>query len=432
MRRKQRLFRALPEIAGAVLIAGLALLIYLPALNGEFILDDDVYLTNSSLIASPNGWYQFWLADQPMDYYPVSNTSLWLEWRLWKGNPAGYHITNLLLHVASALLIWMVLKKLAIPGAFLAALLYAVHPINAESVAWISQRKDLLAVVFALLAGLWYLRAQDRGATFGIWYWLSLLAFLLAMLSKGSVACLPVVLLGLIWWRKRRIGLADLIATLPFFLIAVVLSVVNARVQTRGFSDTIRTAGLMERCEGAAAAVWFYVAKALVPINQVFIYPQWHIETNQVLGWLPLMAAVIVTVLLVCLGGIRSTPSARSLLFAWGFFCVALATDVGFADVGFMRYSLVADHYLHFALIGVVALVAAGFETWRASLQPVGMAPSIVAGVIVAALSMLTWQQAKLYGGPVPLYSNLLEKNPQCVIAHYNLANALLKNNQPA
>ena len=144
------------------------------------------------------------------------------------------------------------------------------------------------------------------------------------MLSKGSVAFLPVVLLGLIWWRKRRIGLADLFATLPFFLIAVVLSVVNARVQTRGFSDTIRTAGLMERCEGAAAAVWFYVAKALVPINQVFIYPQWHIETKQLLWWLPLIAAVIVTVLLVCLGGVRSTPFGAIIIVRLGIFLRAL------------------------------------------------------------------------------------------------------------
>ncbi len=226
-------------LAGTLLIASLALLVYLPAMDGDFILDDDAYLTNSLLIASPDGWYRLWITTQPtMDYYPVSNTTLWIEWRLWKSNPTGYHITNLLLHIASAILLWLVLQQLAIPGAFLAALLFTIHPVNVESVAWIAQRKGLLAIVFALLSVWWYLKADEvvpaaandapAGSTppaqqsiGGKWYWLSLLAFVLAMLSKGSVVLLPLLLLGLAWWRRRRITLTDFASTVPFFLAAI-------------------------------------------------------------------------------------------------------------------------------------------------------------------------------------------------------------------
>ncbi len=278
-----------------------------------------------------------------MDYYPVSNTSLWIEWRLWGANPVGYHAVNLLLHIVLALLIWKVLARLKIPGAFLAALLFAVHPVNVESVAWISQRKDLLAILFLLLSTLCWLRTQRIGdfdalrhgrqsslAVAAGWYVLSLAMFVFAMLSKGSVAILPVLFLLIVWWQRRRIGWTDFLRTIPFFLIAAALTVVNMAVQTRGFSDTIRSASFAHRLTGAGAAVWFYLAKALLPINLAFIYPQWHVHAHDVLWLLPLAAAAVVTVVL-------AIPKAqrwrRSLFFAWAFFCVALAPMLGFVDV---------------------------------------------------------------------------------------------------
>ncbi len=379
----------------------------------------------------------------------MSNTTLWIEWRLWQSRPTGYHVTNLLLHIAAAILLGTVLQRLAIPGAWFAALLYTVHPVNVESVAWIAQRKGLLAVVFFLVSVLWYLKAKEinsakphnaladattpaHGSTGGIWYWLSLLAFLLALLSKGSVVVLPVVLLGLAWWRRRRITLADCASTVPFFLVAIALLAVNLWQQTAGFTTTIRTASLVERLLGAGNAIWFYLSKALLPIGQIFVYPQWRIQTHDLLWWAPIIAAVIVTLGLWRQGSSEPTSCGRSLLFAWGFFVTALLPVLGFVDVGFMRYSPVADHYQHLALIGVVTLVAAGFVRWQATgRQAEGAAPSIVAVALVAVLSLLTWQQAELYSGPIELYSTVLQQNPECSMAHYNLGNALFRSNQP-
>ncbi len=236
---------ALPHgvLAGSAIIIICTILAYYPSLRGGFMLDDNVLLTDNYLIKAPDGPYQFWFTTTPVDYWPVTNTMLWLEWRVWGMKPAGYRAVNLALHITEALLIWFILWKLSIPGAFLAAMIFAVHPVNVESVAWISQQKDMLAMLFFLLSIWCYLQADMSTASEdttpalshgGLWegekelpsplatlhspqfYWLSLLLFILAMLSKGSVAVLPALLLGIIWWL-RPLTRRDLVRTVAIF-----------------------------------------------------------------------------------------------------------------------------------------------------------------------------------------------------------------------
>ncbi len=442
-------------LAGVALIALAAFFAYLPSLCGAFVLDDDKLLTDNRYIKAADGLYQFWCTTQALDYWPVSNTSLWLEWRLWGMNSTGYHVTNLILHIAASLLIWIILRKLAIPGAFLAAMLFAVHPVNVESVAWISSRKNLLAMLFFLLSILCYLIFEipssltyHHSSTSSIhcppstvhrplFYWLSLLAFVLAMLSKGSVAILPLLLLLIVWWRRTgtvpifasaKMGLSpfvsrwDLLKLAPFFLIAIVLAAVNVWFQTHGTGEVIRNAGFAERLLAAGGVVWFYLYKALLPLDLVFIYPQWHIESGKLLWWLPLMAALVVTTVV----WFYSASWSRPFLFAWGFFCVALAPVLGFTDVGFMEHSLVADRYQHIAIIGVVALAAAGWSVWhRRARRPARWAATIVIFMAAAALIFLTWQQSGLYRDAMTLYQVTLEKNPDSWLVHNNLGNVL-------
>jgi tetratricopeptide (TPR) repeat protein len=433
------------------MIAAAAFLVYYPSLRGEFILDDGLLLTNNPLIKSPTGLISFWRTTEAQDYWPMTNTTFWLEWRLWGEHPTGYHVTNLLLHITACLLIWMILRKLSIPGGFLAALLFAIHPVNVESVAWVAQRKNTLAIVLFLLSILWYLKAEMRGAerrgndgkdqlpipqpkpgpettwlASSRFYWLSLAAFLLAMLSKGSVAVLPVVLLGILWWR-RPLRRTDLAATAPFFAVAVALVGVDVWFQKHGTEVVIRDAGFVERLLGAGAAVWFYLSKAILPIDLAFVYPPWKIEPHSVRWWLPLATAAIVTVVLW-----RYRKGwGRPLLFAWGFFCVALLPALGFVDVGFMQYSLVADHYQHIALVAVVALAAAGFSICRRRTRgPAGVAVLGSVVVVVAALGFAAWKQNGLYRRAVTLYTDTLKKNPDCWMAHDNLGVALMNENR--
>ncbi len=249
---------------------------------------------------------RIWFSTQAEDYWPLTNSLFWLQWRISDSNPIGYHVVSWLLHLASALLIWRILRMLEIPGAFLAALLFAVHPVNVQSVAWISEQKNALAMVFVLMSILWYLQAEEeksrRGAKEkGGWnrrYWLSLLAFVLAMLSKGSVAILPLVLVLIVWWQRQRITGGDLWRAAPFFVVAAGLTAVNVWFTTHGTDVVVRDVTIAQRLAGAGAAVWFYLSKALVPIDLVFIYPLWHIPTSDLLWWLPLAACVAVTAVL--------------------------------------------------------------------------------------------------------------------------------------
>ncbi len=436
--------------AAVALIAVIAFFAYFPSISGEFILDDNLLLTENTLIMSPDGLCRFWCSTEATDYWPVTNSSLWIEWRLWEMHSTGYHVTNLVLHVIESFMVWLILRKLSVPGAFLAAVIFAVHPVNVESAAWIAQRKNMLAMLFFLMSILWYLKRHMPTTSVGMaagyvkrdmptvrlgrmcmapgtggsrWYWLGLLAFVLAMLSKGSVAVLPALLLGIDWWHgpvTRR----DLVRIAPFFVVALFFTGVNVWLQMRNTVTVIRTAGFAERLLGAGGVVWFYLYKAFMPVDLAFVYPQWRIQPGNPLWWLPLLAALIVTVVLWRYGASWSRP----FLFAWGFFCVALVPVLGFIDVGFMQYSLVADHYQHISLIGVIALAAAGWGTWRR--RTWGRArwtATATAVAAVACLVFLTWQQNTIYRKKITLYQATLEKNPNCWMAHYGLGLSLFK-----
>jgi tetratricopeptide (TPR) repeat protein len=438
-------FQVLAGVAFIVVVTSIA---YLPSWHGGFILDDDGLLTKNTLVHAPDGLHSIWFTTQTQDYWPLTYTTFWLEWRLWGDDPTGYHLVNLALHVAAALLIWTILYRLSVPGAFLAAVLFALHPVNVESVAWISQRKNTLALLFFLLSILWYLNydrtltrrsAETTNASAQSnlpdpprkagWYWLSLCAFALALLSKGSVVVLPPILLGLIWWR-RKIEKADLTRMAPFFVLAVAFTAVNIWFQSLATPGVIRAANFTERLLGAGAVVWFYLYKALWPLNLAFVYPAWHIQPNRWWWWLPLSAAIGVTALLWWQ---RNTAWGRSLLLAWGFFCVALVPVMGFTDVGYMRFSLVADHYQHIAIIGVLALVAAAWSDWRQhSVGSLHHAATAAAVVVVGTLTYLTWQQSGLYQNARTAYEAALEKNPDSWMLHGNLGGTLADEGEAA
>ncbi|MGD0384345.1 MAG: hypothetical protein ABSA77_12550, partial [Thermoguttaceae bacterium] len=450
-------------LAGVALIIIATFIAYLPSISGGFVLDDDALLTANKLVKASDGPYRFWCTIDAPDYWPATNSTFWIEWRLWGMNSTGYRVTNLILHIAEVLLIWLILRKLSIPGAFLAAMIFAVHPVNVESVAWIASRKNMMAMLFFLLSILWYLKADMPTVNVGmaparshggpwergnmeipsplatvhcplstvhcpLFYWLSLAAFVLAMLSKGSVAMLPLLLLEIVWWQ-RPMGTVrfcwsrrDLLRIAPFFAVAAALAGVNVWFQTHGTEVIIRSAGFTERLLGAGGTVWFYLYKAVVPLDLAFVYRQWRIEIGNPLWWLPLLAALAVT---AALWRYRTSWS-RGILFAWGFFCMSLVPVMGFTDVGFMKHSLVADHYQHIAIIGVVALVAAGFGLWRGRVQGgLRSALTVVAIAAAGACAFLTWRQSGLYRDAETLYRFALEKNPDCWMIQNNMGKRL-------
>jgi tetratricopeptide (TPR) repeat protein len=428
------------RLAIACSIIALAIASYWPVVHAGFIMDDEVMLTNNPLIKAPDGLLRMWTT-QAVDYWPITGTSLWIEWRLWGASAAGYHVTNLLLHIGCGLLLWRVLSRLRIQGAALAGFLFAVHPVTVQSVAWISERKNTLSLLFCLLALAFFFHDRPASGKVGETsatgravqrsrgpqsreptppdeyhrraYWLSLLAFVLAMLSKGSVATLPVILLLVLWWRNGTVSRRDLFRTIPFFVVGMLLTAVNIWFQARNAGGVIREAGLLDRVLGGGAVVWFYLSKAVFPVRLMFIYPQWQITFLDWRWWLPLLAALAAT---VGLWRFRRHRAARALLFAWSVFCVALVPVLGLTDVQFMRFSLVSDHYQYVALAAVMASAATGLARLP------GRSARITGAVLVGLLAMLTWRQAGLYADGRTLYERTVEDNPAAWPAHNNLA----------
>jgi tetratricopeptide (TPR) repeat protein len=408
-------------------------IVYWPAVHGGFVFDDDMLLSRSQLIQAGDGLRRIWLTSEPIDYWPITNTAFWLEWRLWGTGPTGYHLVNVALHAACALTLWGILRRLDVPGAFWAAALFALHPLNVQSVAWIAQLKNTLALFWSLIASALFLRSRygsglqpaRRGpAEAGPSdehhrdksYWLSVVAFTLAMLSKGSVAMLPAILLLIVWWQRGTIGKRDLVRVMPFIAVALALTAVNLWFQGRG-AGPIRDLTLLERVLGAGTVIWFYLGKAVAPVGLLFMYPQWQIDAGDWRWWIGAAAAVAVTVVL---WRRRRKPIDRALLVAWFVFCAALVPVMGLTDVYFMKYSAVADHYAYAALIGVAALVAAALASAPKPLRSVG--PVCVAAVLAA----LTWRQAHLYANGETLYRATLSANPSAWALQNNLGALLI------
>ena len=221
----------------ALVLAVVTFVAYQPAWHAGFIWDDDRLITDNRMVQARDGLYRIWFTTEAADYYPLTSSFWWLQWRLWGKNAGGYHAVNVLLHAANVVLIWMLLRRLRVPGAWLAALVFAIHPVNVATVAWISEQKNTLSMLFFALSILWYVRFDEESK--GHWYGLSLAAFLLALLSKSAVVMLPVVLLGCVWWLRGRVRRQDLLRSVPFFVLSLVMGLVTIWFQyNRVLGDT--------------------------------------------------------------------------------------------------------------------------------------------------------------------------------------------------
>lgn len=396
------------RLAGLAL-AAVTLLAYLPAMRAGFIWDDDLLVTGNRLLRSASGLRAIWFSGAATDYTPLTLTSFWLEWRLWGGNAAGYHAVNILLHAAAACVLWRILRKLGIPGAWWGALLFAVHPVNAASVAWIAERKNTLSLLFYLLAILWYLEFNARGA--GWRYGLACLAAACAFLSKGSTVILPMILIGCVWWRKGRIGRNDLLAAAPFFALAAAAALVTIHFQSRYAETGSVSVPAAFRVVRAGEAVWFYLWKDIWPRTLCTVYPQWNIRTGSALSYLPALAAALLIVVL-WLGRRRW---GRAPFAAWSYFLIALLPVLGFVNIGFMDQAYVADWWQQLALIGVTSVAGAALA--RA-------APA--AAILALLLAARTWSEAAGYQSMETHCRRTLACNPGAWSARNNLGNVLL------
>jgi len=416
----------------APLLLVLALACYWPALHGGMVWDDDGHVTKPEL-QSLSGLVQIWASlHATQQYYPLLHSAFWIEHLLWGDATIGYHLTNVLEHAAAAYLLVLALRRLALPGARLAGVLFVVHPVCVESVAWISEQKNTFSLVLYLLAGLAYLRFDaDRGGPGAMGaYRLATLLFVLALLTKTVTATLPAALLVIFWWKRGRIeARRDVGPLIPWFALAALSGLFTAWVERTviGAEGTAFNLSFIDRCLLAGRVVWFYLGKLVWPQPLMFIYPRWDVQA-QAPGWAGYLAmAAAVTAGLWAL-----RRRARGPLAAWLFFVGSLFPALGFFNVYPFVFSFVADHFQYLASMGILAAAAAGIAGLLVRAAPAGRAAGwALVSLGIAVLGILANAQSLTYADEPTLYRATLAQNPDCWMAHNNLGLWCRNHGQP-
>jgi tetratricopeptide (TPR) repeat protein len=417
------------KAAAAVLLLVAAWFIYAPAIRGGWIWDDPQEVADNYVLRDPGGLAKIWFAPAGVDYFPLKTTVQWVAWRLWGADPFGYHLLNLGLHLVAALLFWRLLARLGLPpfGAWVGALLFTVHPLAVESVAWISELKNTLSLVLLLLAMLAYLDFDEREGRLA--YAAALGWFLLALLAKSAVVMFPAVILLHAWWRRGRVGARELSVSAPFFVLSLVLGLVTVWFQhTRSIGGAaLHAGGILSRLAAAGLSLWFYLLKCLLPFGLEPIYPRWNVAPPGAAALLPWAALALWAVWLAS----RRAAYARHLLFGLGFFALNLAPVLGIVPIAYLRISWVADHFAYLSLLGPVGLAAAAFGAWHERASPAGrIAVSISLATLAGVLALAAREDDGIYRDERAFWSYALGRNPQAWMAHNNLGRLLYLDHQ--
>ena len=421
------------------MLAALVFAVYFPALTGDFVWDDDSWTTGiPGLLNGLQGLRWMWLHINALQqYYPLTGTTFWLDYQLWEFWTTPYHVENILLHVLAALLFWRLLVQLQIPGAWLASVIFAIHPVMVQSVAWITERKNVLSMVFFLGALLAYARFARWGRTSAddfseekpgtrlsdFFHRISLVLFFCAMLAKTSTFSLPAVLLLIGWWKTGQIRWqTDVVPTLRFFGLALGLCIITFWEEKKklGAEGMDFDATFTQRCLIAGHAFWFYLGKLVWPSNLCFVYPHWQPNPASIYEWLyPLTALGGLFILWLARGRIGRGPATALFYYVGSLFPL-----LGFFNGYGMRYSYVWNHWVYLSSLGIFALAAAGVTGMADRLRKPAVAYG-VAAIVLPLLMMLTWQQAGTFTNNETLWQRTLAINPECPLAHNNFGTLL-------
>jgi len=397
------------------------LIVYQPVWNGGFLWDDAAHVTRPDL-RSANGLWMIWVdPGATQQYYPLTHSFFWLQHRLWGDTASAYHLVNIVLHVVAASLAALVLSRLTVPGAYFAAAIFALHPVQVESVAWISEVKNTLSAVFYLIAAIAWLRYREKRSART--YALAFGLFVLALCSKTVTATLPAALLVVEWWRRGHLSWRrDVMPLVPFFILGISagLTTVWAERSLVGAEGAAFDMTPVERALIAGRAIWFYAGKLIWPVNLAFNYPRWGVRQDEWWQYIYPVAAIALVVAAWALRRGWRGPLASTLYFVGTLF-----PALGFFNVYPFLFSFVADHFQYLASLGPIALAAAGFARLfeQRNRWAMGTMSSIL---VLSALGFLSWKQSHMYASAETLYRATIEANPESWLAHNNLAGVLI------
>ncbi len=408
----------------ALLLIGSVFLIYGSSLHGTLIGDDFWYLSSNPLMHDPDRLWKAWFAPGSwVEFYPIEESVQWVQWQLWHNDTLGYHLTNVILHIISAFLVWRLLSKFGLRLAWLGGLLFAIHPECVDSVGEIVELKNTLSLPPYLLAMCLYIDYEETKS--GRCYLWALAFFLVAMLCKITAAPFPVLILLYAWWKRGGIGWSDVKAGLPFFLISLALGMTTiwaGEIYTHAIShaapDVSPLGGFLFRLALSGQIIAFYFSRCFLPFNPMPIYPKWTVDPSH---WVQFMPWPVFGLAVLWLWSKRQSWG-RNALFGLGYFLISLSPFLGFKAISYMHATWTLDHMLYIPIIGLIGLVVAGLDGIEARL-PAAIRPWGVG--ILAVIVALMLYQSHSYAGQFRSEEALarynLQFNPDDAGLHNNL-----------
>jgi tetratricopeptide (TPR) repeat protein len=433
-------------LLAAVLLVAATLLTYWPSLENGFVFDDVDYVTNNPQVQAgltgPSIWWAF-TTGHASNWHPLTWLSLELDHDLFGLRPWGYHLINLVLHVANTLLLFLVFWRMtsALWRSALVAALFALHPLHVESVAWVSQRKDVLSTLFGLLALLAYAGYVNRpGVTR---YLLVVLALVLSLLAKPMLVTLPLLLLLLDYWPLGRLRLSGgpaaetkfpagasrpipfarlALEKMPLLALAAASCAATWLAQQQGHSvQRLAQLPLSVRAGNAIVAYALYLRKMVWPSDLGAFYP--HPGTG--LSWVSVAGAALFLAA-VTAGLLALRRRAPYLIVGWFWYLGTLVPVIGLVQVGSQA---LADRYTYVPLVGICVMIAWGVADLVPQRVPRDrILVSAGAAVVLFVCALLTWLQVHHWQNNIALWAQALEAAPHNAFAHTNLGMAIMVN----
>lgn len=421
----------LTDAVTLALIFFLILVAYFPSLPGQTLWNNSGE-TVIPLTESERGIPGIWSnTDASQQYDPLLRSALLLQYRLWGGSAQGYHLVSILLHTLSAGLVVLIMRRLKLPGAWAAGLIFALHPVCTEAVGMISGQGTILSGFFFLAAGLVYLHFDEKRSK-ALYGW-TIALFLLALLSKAVALTLPLALVVVLWWKYGRIQLKrDLSPIIPFFAIGAAGAFFNAWVEKSYMAaEAIDVElGLLQRILLGGRAVWAYMARTVWPVDLNFIYPRWNLDPS--IWWLYLFPVSLLALAAV----LWKFRHHRGPLAGFLFLLATLSPVLGFFRTSRFMYSHTADQFQYIACLGVIIPAVAGLLVLSDTGRLAWLTPSdrrlrflktAVPAVAILALFVVTRSQAGVYANAETLWRTTIARNPDAYIAHNNLGEILFR-----
>ncbi|MEI8217542.1 MAG: hypothetical protein WCG51_00655 [Elusimicrobiota bacterium] len=407
-----------PLLLSCLLISILCVYVYYPALNAGFVdLDDGVMVSSNTEIMNMS-WptIKKWFCSYHYNmYHPLVSMSYAIEYKFFQADPFVYHVTNVFLHILNSMLVLVICMLLTeLWGvSLLVAVLFAVHPMHVESVAWVTERKDVLYAFFFLwgmAAYSWYVRRSEKSG-----YVFALIFFMLSLLSKTMAVSFPAVLVLIDYHAGKRFDRNRLIGYVPFFIIAAIFSVATFTGQ---YSSSMRSAftlyDFLVHCMSASYNVFFYLQKLVAPVYLVCIYPHTvppGTAPSELVQYAPL-ALMLLAVVVGCFAWRN-----KKIVFGAGLFIVTILPVIGFVPVGI---SSVADRYSYIPFIGLFYVVAVMLNAAyrRLSHAVVRTSAIIGGGLICCVLAVMAHAQCRIWQSNMHLTSAVIARYPQVAFAY--------------